>query len=137
MKKRYIALIVVAVVLVLAAAFFAQATTIYPAQVLVKEKGSPMGISPFTDRVDFGDIPQGGGLVKIIGLENGGTVPNDVRIYVQGSIAKFVEVRPSSCTLEGGEKIEIHLDIFIPESATPEQRFTGRVIILRLPKALW
>ncbi len=137
MKTRYIALIAVGMVLILAITFFAQATTIYSAQVVAKEKGSPIGMAPFTDRVDFGDIPRGSSITKAIILENQGTFPNSIRVFVQGSIAKFIEVTPSSYILEAGETVEIKLAIFIPESATPEQKFTGRVIILRLPKRLW
>ena len=137
MRKRYIVLIAVGMVLVLAVTFLAQALTIYPTQVVAKEKGEPLGIAPFTDRIDFGDIPRGSTITKTIKLENAGTVPNDVHVFVMGSIAKFIKVTPSSITLDEGEKADINLEIFIPESATPEQKFTGRVFILRLPKAVW
>lgn len=138
MKIRYIVLIAIAVVLLLAATFLAQSLDIYSTQVVAVEKGSPIGISPFTDRVDFGDLPVGLGTSKIISLENAGSVPNKVYIYVTGSIAKFIKVKPSSAvTLAGGDKVEINLEIFVPESARPGQKFTGRIFIMRIPQALW
>ncbi|MFC1958957.1 hypothetical protein ACFLV6_03500 [Chloroflexota bacterium] len=138
MKKRYIVIIAVAVVLVLGATFLAQSLTMYSTQVVVVEKGSPVGIAPFTDRVDFGDMPAGLGTAKIINLENAGTVPNTIRVYVTGSIAKFITVEPdSSFTLEGEQALELNLNIYIPESSTPGQKFTGRIFILRIPRAMW
>ena len=137
MKKRYIVLIAVGVVLVLAATFFAQALTIYPAQVIAREKGEPIGIAPFTDRVDFGDVPQGATIAKMITLENEGSVHNYIRVFIIGSIGALVEVEPSSLTLEEGESQDIVLRLTMPASAEPEKKFSGRVIILRLPKALW
>ncbi len=137
MKKRYIALIAVGVVLVLTIVFFVQATTIYSSQVIAKEKGSAIGIAPFTDRVDFGDIPLGLTVTKVISLENEGSTPNFIRVFIMGSISSLVDVEPSSFTLEPGESRDIDLELTMPASAEPEKKFTGRVIILRLPKALW
>ena len=137
MKKRYIALIAVGVLLVLAIAFFVQATTIYSSQVIAKEKGSAIGIAPFTDRVDFGDVPQGMTVTKVITLENEGGTPNYIRVFITGSIGSLVEVEPKSCTLEEGESQDIELELTMPASAEPEKKFSGRVFILRLPKALW
>ncbi len=137
MKKRYIALIAVGVLVLLAVVFLVQALTIYPAQVIAKEMGSPIGIAPFTDRVDFGDIPQGSTMTKVISLENEGSTPNYIRVFVMGSIGNLVEVEPSSLTLEEGESQDIELTLTMPASAEPEKKFSGRVIILRLPKALW
>ncbi len=137
MKKRYIALIAVGVVLVLAMVFFAQATTIYSSQVIAKPKDDPIGIAPFIDRVDFGDIPQGETVSKVITLENEGSTPNYIRVFIMGSIGSMVDVEPSSFTLEEGESQDIVLRLTMPASAEPEKKFTGRVIILRLPRALW
>lgn len=137
MKKRYIALITVAVVLVLAITFLVQALTIYPAQVIAKEAGSALGIAPFTDRVDFGDVPQGSIVAKELILENEGSIPNNIKVFIMGSIGAFIEVEPKSFTLEAGERQEIELELTMPASAEPEKKFTGRVIILRLPKRLW
>ena len=137
MKKRYIALIALGVLVVLVATFLVQAMTIYDSQVIVKEKGSPIGIAPFTDRIDFGDIPQGSGVAKTLILENRGTVPNQVTILVIGGIGDLVKVEPGSLTLEAGETAEVEFRLTMPASATPEKKYTGKVIVLRLPKAIW
>lgn len=137
MRKRNIVLIAVVVVLVLAVTFLAQALTIYSAQVVAKDKGSAIGFAPFTDRVDFGDVPQGATVAKEITLENNGSASNSIRVFVLGSIGGLVKVVPSSFTLTAGQSQDIELRLTMPDSATPETMFTGRVIILRLPMGLW
>ena len=137
MKKRYIALIAVGVLVLLTVVFLVQALTIYPTQVIAREAGGAIGIAPFTDRVDFGDIPLGSTVGKVISLENAGTVPNYVAIFTLGSIGALVKVSPTSLTLEPGDSQDIELSLTMPASATPEKKFTGWVFILRLPKAFW
>lgn len=137
MNKRYIALIIVAVVLVLAVIFFAQATTIYSTQVVAAEKGSMLGIAPFTDRVDFGDVPVGTEINKTVTLTNEGSNPNNIKVFVMGGIGDFLEVEPRSFTLEPGDQQDIIFTIDIPASAEPGHKFSGRIIILKLPKSLW
>ena len=137
MKKRYIALIAVGVVLVLAIAFFVQATTIYSSQVIAKPKGDAIGMAPFTDRVDFGDIPQGQAVTKELILENEGTVANSIRIFIIGGIGGFIDIDPASFSLEPGESQNVKLRLTMPATAEPEKKFSGRVIILRLPKTIW
>ena len=116
MKKRYIALIAVAVVLVLVITFVVQAMTIYSAQVVAKGEGSSIGMAPFTDRVDFGDVPQGSTMTKTISLENEGTVPNYIRVFIVGSIGVMVDIQPNSFTLEAGESREVELELTMPAS---------------------
>ena len=137
MKKRYIAFIALGVLLVLAGTFLVQATTIYDSQVIVKEAGSPIGIAPFTDRIDFGDIPQGSAVGKTLVLENVGAVPNYITIFIIGGISDLVEIEPSSFSLEAGESQEVDFRLLMPASATPEKKYSGKVIVLRLPKAIW
>ena len=137
MKKRYIALVALGVLLVLVATFFIQATTIYDTQVIAKEEGSAIGIAPFTDRIDFGDIPQGSTIGKTLVLENRGTVPNQITIIVIGGIADLVKVEPDSVTLEAGESQDVKFTLTMPASVPPEQKYSGKVIILRLPRAIW
>lgn len=137
MKKRYIAFIALGVVLLLVVTFLFQATTIYSAQAVVKETGSPVGIAPFTDRIDFGDIPQGATVGRTLILENAGVVPNQVIIFVIGNIGDLVKLEPKSVTLEPGEKAEVDFVLTMPPLAPVEKKYTGRVFILRLPKRLW
>jgi hypothetical protein len=137
MKKQYIYLMAAAVLVILAAVILAQALTIYPSQVIAKAAGDPIGIAPFTDRVDFGDVPLGMTVTKEISLENKGSVPNYILVFITGSVGSLVKVEPSSLTLEEGESQDIRLQLTMPASATPEKKFSGRVFILRLPKAVW
>ena len=136
-KKRYIVMMVIGVVLLLAGTFFVQAVTVYPSQVIAKAKGSPVGIAPFTDRVDFGDIPQGENVSKSLIMENTGTVPNQIYVFVIGEVGQMVKVDPNSVAVAPGTQQEVKLRLSMPDSATPEKTFTGRVIVLRLPKALF
>ena len=137
MKKRYIAFIALGVLLVLAVSFLFQALTIYDSQVIAKEAGEAIGIAPFTDRIDFGDIPQGSAVGKTLVLENRGAVPNQVNIFVIGGIGDLVKVEPGSLTLEVGETREVNFQLTMPASATPEKKYSGKVLILRLPKRLF
>ena len=134
MKMRYIALITAGVVLVLVSTFFIQATTVYSSQVIAKEAGGAIGIAPFTDRIDFGDVPQGAEVAKTLIMVNNGTVPNQITIFIIGGIADLVKIQPSSVTLEPGDEIEVQFRLKMPASVPPEKKYSGRVIVLRLPK---
>ena len=137
MKKRYIAFIALGVLLLLVVTFLFQAMTIYDTQVIAKEAGGAMGVAPFTDRIDFGDIPQGATIGKTLILENAGTVPNQVNIFIIGNIGDLVKVQPGSLTIEPGETKEVDFELTMPASAPVEKKYTGKVFILRLPKRLW
>lgn len=137
MKKRYIALIAVAVVLVLVIIFLVPALTIWPVQAIAEAKDGVLTSTPFTDRVDFGKVPLEATTTKAVSLENTGKVPNYVKVFVFGSIGDMVKVEPNSFTLEKGEKRDIRLRLTMPDSAPTGKKFTGRVVILHLPKRLW
>jgi len=136
MKKRYIAFIALGVLL-LAVTFLFQATTIYSVQAIAKEAGSAIGINPLGDRIDFGDIPQGAAVSKTLILENRGVVPNQIVIFIVGSIGDLVRVEPGSLTLEGGETKEVRFRLTMPVSAPVEKKYSGKVFVLRLPRRLW
>ena len=116
--------------------FLVQALTIYSAQVIAKEKEGAIGIAPFTDRVDFGDVPAGLSVSKEITLTNEGSNPNNIKVFTMGSIGAFIDIEPKSFTVEAGESRTVKLKLTMPGSAEPEQKFTGRILILRLP-ILW
>ena len=137
MKKRYIAFIALGVLLLLVVTFLFQALTIYDSQVIVKEEGGTIGMAPFTDRIDFGDVPQGATVGKTLILENAGTVPNQVIIFVFGGIGDLVKVRPSSVTLEPGDIAEVDFVLNMPLSAPVERTYSGKVFVLRLPMGAW
>lgn len=136
-RVRWIILIALGVVVLLAGTFFIRSTVIYNAQVIVKEKGSPIGINPMEDRVDFGDVPQGSGVSKTLIFENEGSVPNRLIIYVLGSIGDMVQTEPQSFILKPGEKKDVKLRLVMPESAPVDKVYTGRVIVLRLPLGIF
>jgi len=136
-KKRYIALIALGVLLLLVVTFLFQALTIYDAQAIAKASGEAIGMAPFTDRVDFGDIPQGQTVGKTLIMANEGSVPNQINVFVIGNIGDLVKVAPGSLSLEPGETVEVKLSLTMPASATPEKKYTGKVLVLRLPKRLF
>jgi len=136
-RKWHIALIALGVLLLLVVTFLFQALTIYNSQVIAKEAGEAIGMAPFTDRIDFGDVPQGQAVAKTLILENAGTVPNQVNVFIIGNIGDLVKVEPKSVTLEPGESAEVDFRLTMPVSATPEKKYSGKVFILRLPKRLW
>jgi hypothetical protein len=136
-SKRYIALIALGILLLLAVTFLFQALTIYDTQVIVKAAGDPIGMAPFTDRIDFGDVPQGEGVGKTLIMENEGAIPNQVVVFVIGNIGDLVTVNPDSVSLEPGERVEVDFNLTMPVSAPPEKKYTGKVLVLRLPKRLF
>jgi hypothetical protein len=137
LKKRYIALILVLVVLVLAAVYLARGISWYSAQVIAKEAGSPTLFAPFPDRLDFGEVAQGGSEIRTISLENSGGASVYVKVFILGSIGGLVKIEPNSFSLKQGESQDIRLTLGMPASATLEKKFSGRVIILRFPKRPW
>jgi hypothetical protein len=136
-SKRYIALIALGILLLLAVTFLFQALTIYDTQVIAKAVGEPIGMAPFTDRIDFGDIPQGEGVGKTLIMVNEGSVPNQVMIFIIGNIGDLVTVNPDSVSLAPGETVEVDFDLSMPVSAPPEKKYSGKVFVLRLPKRLF
>ena len=134
MRLRYIVIFAVVFILAVGGFFLWRSTTSYAMQVVVTERGSDIGIAPFTDRIDFGDIPQGANISKTITLTNQGDNDNSIKVYMMGSIGTFIDVMPGkSFTLAGGETQDIDLRITIPETAPVGKKYTGRIFILRLP----
>lgn len=136
-RKRYIVIAVVAVVLIIVALFFAQSVSWYSAQVVAKEGGSPIGIAPFTDRLDFGELSPGTSITKKLTLDNNSSIDNYIVIFIMGGVGDLVSIEPSSFTLREGEAREVDFKLFMPASAEPDQVFSGNVVIMRFPKGLW
>ncbi len=132
-RRRYLILIALGFLVILLGTFLFQSTTVYLSQVIVEEAGGAIGINPLTDRVDFGDVPQGSAIAKTLNFENEGTVPNRIMIFVIGGIGDLVEVEPSSFTLKEGETQDVRLSLVMPDSAEVGKKFRGRVIVLRFP----
>jgi hypothetical protein len=134
MKKWQIALAIVVVILIVAVFFFARSTNIYSTQAVTVEAGGSIGMAPFTDRIDFGDIPQGDNVTKTVVLTNSGDNNNTIKVYVLGSISQMITVTPGkSFELIAGKTQDIDFKLAMPASAAVGKKFTGRIIILKLP----
>lgn len=134
LKKRYIILAVVLVILAIAVFFFFRSSTIYSTQVQAVKAGSTIGIAPFTDRVDFGDVPQGDVVSKTIILENNGNNSNTVKVFILGSISQMITATPGkSFSIPAGKTQNLDLKLEMPASAPVGKKFSGRIIIFRLP----
>ena len=134
MKRWHIILIVVIALLGIGVYFFLTSSTIYSAQAVAVEAGSPVGVAPFTDRVDFGDVPQGTGVTKTVVLENTGDNDNTIRIWIMGSISQMIDVKPGrSFELKAGTSQDVDFTFTMPDSAAVGEKFTGRIIIFNLP----
>ena len=137
MKRRYVALIAAVVVLAIVIAFLVPAVSIWPVQAEVRAKGEALASTPVTDRIDFGAVPQGATTTRTISLSNAGKVPNNVRVFIFGSVSDMVKIEPESFTLERGEKRDVSFQLTVPDSAPPGKKLTGRVVMVHLPKRLW
>lgn len=134
MKKWQIAAVVVVIILAVAIFFLTRITTMYSTQVVVIEAGGSIGVAPFTDRVDFGDVPQGDSISKTIILENNGDNNNTIKVYILGSISQLIEPTPGySFEINAGQTKNLVLSLSMPASAPVGKKFTGRIIILKLP----
>jgi hypothetical protein len=134
MKKWQIAVTIVIVILAVAIFFFAHSTNIYSARVVTVEAGGSIGMAPFTDRIDFGDVPQGTSVTKTVSLKNNGNSSNTIKVYVLGSISQLIDVVPGkSFELAAGKSQDIDFKLSMPASAPVGKKFTGRIIILKLP----
>ena len=118
MKKWHVILTVVVALLVVAGYLFFSSSHIYSAQAVAVEAGNPIGMAPFTDRVDFGDIPLGEGVTKTVVLENNGENDNTIKIWIMGSIGQMVDVEPGrSFELKAGTSQEVDFRFTMPVSA--------------------
>jgi threonine/homoserine efflux transporter RhtA len=134
MKKWHVVLTVVVALLGIAIYFFLTSSNIYSAQAVAVEAGGPIGMAPFTDRIDFGDIPQGQGVTKTVVLENTGDNDNSIKIWVMGSIGQMIDVKPGkSFELKAGSTQDVDFIFNMPVSTPVGKKFTGRIIILKLP----
>lgn len=136
-RKRYLILIGIGVLLILVGTFLFQSVTRYRTQVIVAAAGAPLGINPLEDRIDFGDIPVGQEVTKTLILENLGSVDNYIAIFLIGGIGDLVKVEPNFFTLVSGEKKDVRFRLAMPDSAPVDKRFSGRVLVFRLPKSLF
>jgi hypothetical protein len=134
MKKWQIVLAIVIVILAVVVYFFARSSNIYSARAVTVKAGSPIGMAPFIDRIDFGDIPQGEAVTKTVVLTNSGDSSNTIKVYILGSISQLIDVTPGkSFELKAGKTQDIDFRLSMPASSPVGKKFTGRIIILKLP----
>jgi len=134
MKKWQIILAVVVVILAIAVFFLWRSSNIYSAQVVTVAAGENIGIAPFTDRIDFGDVPQGDNITKTVTLTNDGSNSNSIKIYILGSISQMITVSPGkSFSIGAGKTQDIVFQLAMPATSPVGKKFTGRIIILNMP----
>jgi len=105
----------------------------YDAAVKVVEEGGGIGVNPMTERLDFGDLPKGNGLIRFVTIENGGKMDIYVKIIKTGNISDLIEINRNNFVLSSGDSAKIELLLEMPISANKEE-YKGKVIIFKLPK---
>lgn len=135
--KRVAIIIGIAMVagLVLAAAVEIAYAVKYPIKVNVSKDKGKYGVSPLTDSLDFGDLPQGSRSARYVTLENSSGSAVYIVVHARGEISNFVRIKPNGFVLKGGEKVKLTFELNVPASAN-EGNYEGRVYIFKLPKLL-
>jgi len=129
--KTAILLVVLAFVWVGITQYFAADK--YNAIVQVQEKDKGVGVNPATEKLDFGDIPKGDGLIRFITIENSGEMDVYVKIIKTGSISDLIKISRNNFILSSGNKERIEFSLEMPISANKKE-YKGKVIIFKLPK---
>ena len=117
--------------------FMWSTATTYPAQVLVIQEGGGIGLSPaYTDRLDYGDLPQGGGATLTVDLGNESRIPLGVFVVATGDIRQFIRISDAFFVLDSGETKHVELAAGIPGTAE-QKRYSGKVYIFKIPWLPW
>ena len=67
-------------------------------------------------------------------LENSGDNETTIRIFIMGSISQMIDVEPGKTfELKAGTTQDVDFVFKMPASASVGDKFTGRIIILKLP----
>ena len=134
MKKKYILPIVIVALVAIAVFLFLTFSDIYTVKAVAVKAGGSVVTTTATERLDFGNIPQGEQVTKMIVLENTGNDDHSIKIWMIGSIAQMIDIEPgNSFELEAGTTRDINFILNMPDTAREEKKFTGRVIIMKLP----
>ncbi len=118
------------------ALFTWRSATTYDATVLVTEEGSGIGLSPYTDRLDFGDLPAGGGATMPLTLTNNSRIPTRFFVIATGDIRQFIRMSDAFFLLDPGDTRVVEFSAGIPRTTEPK-RYTGKVYIFKLPWSPW
>lgn len=133
-KKKYIFPIVIVALFAVALYLFLTFSDMYSVKAVVVESGSSVAMTTDTERLDFGNIPQGEQVTKTIVLENTGNSNHSIKIWMTGSTAQMMDIEPAdSFELEAGTSQEVNFIFNMPDTAQEEKKFTGRIIIVELP----
>ena len=134
MKIKYIILIIIVALIAVAIYLFLTFSNMYTVKAVAVEAGNPVSTDQVTDRLDFGDVPQGEQVTRTVVLENNGDNSHSIRIWLIGSISKLLDIEPgTSFELEAGTRQDVDFIFAMPDSAPEEKKYTGRVIIVELP----
>jgi len=112
----------------------ASSTSIYSATVLVTE--TTHGIADPNALFDFGDLPPTAAIDHKLTLKNDGRMNTYIMIMTFGGIRDFLDLEDAFFNLEPGEEREILVKLTVPSTAEPGKRYSGRVVVTRLPWGL-
>lgn len=123
--------IVLALFAVLWTSTAAQSTSVYSSTVLVTE--GRQGLADPSSLFDFGDLPPTGAIEHKLSLKNDGVTDTFIAIGIFGGIRDLIDIEDAFFNLAPGEERDIMVTLTVPATAEPGTRFSGRVVISRLP----
>ncbi len=133
-KKKYIILIVLVVIITIAIYLFLTFSSIYSVQAIAVEAGNTAYMNSATERLDFGDIPQGETVTRTIVLENTGDSDHSIIIWMIGSANQVIDIQPAeSFILKARTTQDVDFIFNMPDSAPEGEKYSGRVILIKLP----
>jgi hypothetical protein len=109
----------------------ATSTSIYSAQFLVTATTNT--IAPPDALFDFGGLPPTASITHKLTLKNDGKLNTYVMIMVFGDIGDFLDIQDAFFNLKPGQEREIDMKLTVPSTAQPDKRYSGRVVVTRLP----
>ncbi len=111
-----------------------KSTSTYSASVVVTE--GRHGLAPPGNPFDFGDLPPTASIDNKLSFKNDGRMDTYVMIGVFGGIRDFIDIEDAFFNLKPGEEKTILVKLSVPSTAEPGDRYSGRVIITKLPWGL-
>lgn len=112
----------------------------YRMQVLVIEGEGKVGVNPTSELLDFGDMSRGTESVRTVTLNNGTFMPMYVLVWQRGGLSELVKVTDKNTgegakafKLEPNTEVKIDFMARMPASAQIGDKYTGNVIIFKIP----
>lgn len=109
--------------------------TKYDMTVNVKEGENILGVNPFSDNLDFGDLSRNNGMTRFISLKSDGSMPTYIAVFQIGEISDLVKLDKNFFILQNGKEARLRFEISIPPSAIAK-KYSGQVWIFRIPKLI-